>query len=265
MEQTNPQPFPFLTRNMLAFEHGNSFALTLVARAHTTRVVMVRGFTREGPFTFRASITGDAAFSVNTFNIPDIPIMVSVVHLDGNGEANATFAILYLSMNGTRYGVLCQGNLGAYQGLSWPNGPEQTPLQKHGYTVRVQSSDPAAGGEFLFEVPTDEWWLLKSVKATFVAAAVAVTRRPALIVSIGVTETLKIPSAAGIIISQTSDVQWMSGGAVIDDQTGFRQISSLPNDLILMPGTSLSSTTTNINAGDNWGVAEAIVEKFYSV
>jgi len=255
---------PFLTRKMMAFEHASKISLQLSVKADTLGTVEIKGFTREGPFTFRKPVTADVDFATESFRIPDFPVMVTMTSESFSGTANDASVILTLLIDDTPYAVLLQGQLGPFQGLSWPIPPPPTNLQSRGISAEVAGANPAAGEEFSITIPDQEWWILKAVRVRFVAAAVAVSRRPMLVIVRAASDNIEISVPADVTTGQIVFLNWADAGTAQNDATSLRQLAPLPTNLLLPPGATIKSVTTNMEATDNYDPPRVLIEKFYS-
>jgi len=104
--------FPFLTRNMLSFEHATSFSLIAQIMAEGNDPIELRGFTREGSFTFSIVPTTSGTEEQFIFNIPDIPIAVSSFAAPVIGSSVRCHVTVHLGINGGRMYTLFQGFIG---------------------------------------------------------------------------------------------------------------------------------------------------------
>ena len=111
---------PFLTRQMLKFQHGARFEIEVRTTQGKARTYKVTGATREGLFIFEFSEIAGAAPVSNTFALPDIPLWVTIVGDDALGYSNDTYAELYLRINGERVHLLAGGYIGVFSGISRP-------------------------------------------------------------------------------------------------------------------------------------------------
>lgn len=264
MRDPGAAQLPFIVRDMLAFEGAAAFDLELTTASTVAQVLEITGMTREGPFRFNITTDTSGLAVANVFRIPDLPIFVSVRSSSVLAGVNQVYAMLYLRINGTKNVLLCQGSLGHFYGINWPVQTPPSSLQKRGLMVSGESADAAAGSEFTFDVPAGQFWILKAIHVIYVAAAAAASRRPRLVITFSGGSLIEIPSAATIIISQSSRLVWGEGLPNMDDQVGLQQTMPLPSNLLLPPGTIIESVTTGMNAGDNYSTAQFTAEAFFS-
>ncbi len=255
---------PFLTRKMLAFENASTFALRLTTQSRGTQRVVVTGATKEGIFTFAHVPTGDGVSSSSTFNIPDLPIWVSVLDIDGSYASGSIYCKLSLVINGNPLHQLAIGTVNAGKGLSWPQSDINNSEPVKGHILTVAGDNAAAGDDVLDVVPTTSWWKLRAFNFTLVTDATVSSRR--VHVKIGANGVFQFENAAAIdqTASQTRVYYCYvaSGGLQIDNGSAIH--IPIPPDLILMPDDEIITITTNLQAGDNFGAVQYYVEEYFN-
>lgn len=157
--------------------------------------------------------------------------------------------------------VLVQGYVTGGKVLSWPPGEITDSVDGPGNLRSITGTDPAANTEFSETVPTDARWKLRAVRATLVTDANAATRRPILIIDDGTTVLFRIGSGITTAASTTKPYAWIPGYPT--SGTEFAEaMHFLPPDLMLLQGWRVLSSTESIQAGDNWGAPQLLVEEW---
>ena len=249
---------------MLAFEEGVTFALKITARGSTIQVLIIRGITKEGIFTFKHIPDIDTSDESRTFRIPDMPIFVSVADETGNLIQGSVFVSLNLLANGQNIYNFFSGFLYDQKQLSWPpvNSAEQVPGGGLiGFSI---GADPAAGAEATITVPTNEIWHIKSFIVTLVADATVANRR------VGI----RITNQGSIIYEKQTDYPLVASlsrkfcfANHEESATGTSAPTiavGIPPNLYLRPGTIIATATAFIQAGDNFGAPVILYEKYPS-
>ena len=157
-QDLNKYPLPFVTRDMLAFEHGTPFELIVEFIADTVDPFEIRGYTREGPFTFLIVPANTNSISELSFRIPDIPVAVSVNYNAASTEVAFAHISLYLGMNTNRITMLTSGAISTVHGVSWPFPQQTSPFQADGQVISFAGVDPAAGAEVAIAIPNNQIW-----------------------------------------------------------------------------------------------------------
>ena len=119
---------PFITRDMLSFGRTTSLKLRVVSQANAVATFYIRVVTREGKSKFSATTLSTGAMSTSTFNIPDIPTLISVRDDDGNFTQGSCYVTLSLLMDNDVVYELCSGYIYQQKGISWPIGSANDPI-----------------------------------------------------------------------------------------------------------------------------------------
>ena len=262
MPPDNPNELPFITRPQLAFQGNSQFGLSITIMSTATQPVTIRGATREGAFVYRA--VGGTLYSptTSTFPLPDIPIWLSVIDLDGNFEQGQCHVRLSLTVNSDIIQEIAAGWVTSNQSIAWPNTQQERPTAGRGRLVSVSGANPAAGAEISIVVPSNVIWLVRAVRFTLVAAAVAASRRVHLVFTEKDGMKFEVLSPTDQIISETktySAIPGYAGGTATNDND---IIIPLPQDLILNPESTITTETFALDAGDNYGTPQAYIEEW---
>lgn len=247
---------------MLKFEHGAAFELTGVIKSGGARLVTISGYTKENHFTFKIQTGSGLQTKVLAFRIPEMPIAVLVSSNTSAIGANDIYVNLNLSVAGSPFIHLCKGFLGPNTPIAWPDSPAPTPIQNRGQLITTSSGNPAAGVEVVQSLGSSVWTLLKIVFFTLVTDATVANRQVHLeIVRAGLVLAL-LPAAAIQTASQTQTYTWAAGLSSIADPIGLTQSMGLPTDIVLIPGSVISSVTTNLQPGDDFSIMRIFNERF---
>lgn len=254
---------PFLTRKMLAFEEGVTFSLDLQLITDQASGVEIRGFTREGPFTYRFIPAGSGLEEIHTFRIPDIPIKLSIFTEQGTGGAFFCYAVVHLSINGNRMYTLCQGHLSNLLGLSWPDIGGVSPVQINGPLTETPGAVPAAGAEINDSVPAGQIWEIFAIVTSLVTSATVADRTVKLTISYPIGGQMMRVAAATQQASEDQEYTFVPDGTTQVIVANTSQEIALPAPLILGPGTSIGTITTNIQVGDAYTAAAYNIRRTY--
>jgi hypothetical protein len=158
--------------------------------------------------------------------------------------------------------VLTEGHISTHGALTWPNGPMQAPGDGRGFIRTIIGTNPAAGAEISEAVPTGALWRLIAIRATLVCDATVITRQPFLIIDDGATN-----------IFQRYAETWATAGATgtfYGADIGFAPISNISSSSWALPGNFLlpqdhriRTSTVGLQAGDNWGAPQMLVEQWF--
>lgn len=241
---------PFLTRKDLAFQEGKQFGIEINIVTDRPYIVILRGITKEGPFEYNTVNTATSVNETFFYNIPDIPIMLTVqIKQDGipvyYGKISA-----YLTINRSRYGVLIQGNLNGFDTLSWPNQLPLTELQTRGFIRSNTIANPAPGAELSTILSDNGWMRIKAIQFNLTTDATVAVRRVSFVVDPIQLGGLVMPANVSQIAGTTKTYIFGEGLATIDD--AISNIISAPifNDILLPALSGIKIQVQNIQATD---------------
>lgn len=182
---------------------------------------------------------------------------LSVFVGSGAPLAGQTFARLQLIRGRTGatlpIGTLLQGNITANLDRAWPGSPIESP--QAGVVPRIISgTTPALGGEIAETVPTGARWELVSVATLLTTSAVALNRRPSLIIDGGVSQRYaRSPQAQTLAASLSKTCYWMAGMPHETGITADALTAGLPIGVHMLAGHRFVTATESMNVGDQYG------------
>lgn len=252
----------FLTRKQLAFENGTAFGLSVTIKGLAASDVEIRGFTKEGPFTFRNRIVTTGVAQTAVFRIPDIPTLISVVDLTGSQSQGDCYVDLNLTVNGTKSFALCSGWVYKTKSISYPATSNADYIPTRGKIVNISApANPAAGAEFNFVLPSGYKYKILAVSCFLTTSAAVATRRAKFILTInGETQYYMFS-----LIDQVASLQRHYRGAIQASQTvvaGNKIGFQIPDEMWTDGGESFQSETEGIQAADQWSTLMLTVERF---
>ncbi len=262
-----PEPkfpsLPFVTRDMLKFEHGTAFDILVEISSSRSVNVQLVGMTREGPFIFDFAHSGDSSFETHTFRIPDIPIMMSVRTTAGLMRKGDTYVKADIRANETVVLHALAGYVTFETAPAWPAVSHESNLPGRMAVDRVLGNDPAAGAQVLDTVPTNEYWIIKAMRLSFTTDANAADRT--LHIAFRDDQNNLFFDVASSVVQAASLTRryifapYPSLPIASDDDDIFIPI---PGDLPLEGDADILTTVTNFQAGDNIGAITFWREKY---
>lgn len=129
-------------------------------------------------------------------------------------------------------------------------------------TLRIiLGTDQPAGSEVSETVTADKRWRLISLACTLSTSAVAGGRQPALFVDDGAgTIPMQVGNSTSTAASGGALSTWSSFGT--SGGLGNGNIGPLPNDLVLLGGWRIRTSTVAFDVGDNWNSPKLLVEEW---
>jgi hypothetical protein len=161
----------------------------------------------------------------------------------------------------TTHITLLQGFVGLFQALAWPGSPLVNTISQPGAIRVVTGTDPAAGAECSDAVPTGARWRILSYTATFVADATVINRFPIITIDDGANIQYRGESAEAVTASQTRIFHAAPGThrlALVNSHETWL----FPIGLRMLAGHRVRTQTNNLQAGDNWGAPQILVEEW---
>ena len=262
MEHDQELALPFLTRQMLQFEHGVPFSLRIRSRSTGANNVTLRGLTREGTFSFNHTTLGIGGTFSQRFGIPDIPLFLTVESDSTTIEQGEIFVEVTLVMKGDPVAVLVSGYIYGIHSLGWPTPAAADSRPGGGVISVIESADPAAGVELSDIVNGNEVWRIQAIRFQLVADATSITRRVHVTIDDGTNVLMNLISSNGQVASETVDYTFAPLGTIFDTLDDDNIVSGIPNNLLLPNPFVIRTETVNLQAGDNFGVMRILVERF---
>jgi len=258
-------PTPFFTRDNLAFGNTSTFGLLVDVISSDTDTLHIRGFTQSGAFTLKCNHAGDGEVQSFSFVLPDIPVSLTASFDQVDFAEPLANVNIHLTVNGDRIALLCQGLVGTIFGLSWPYSQQLTSMQQGGAIVHTRIVSPGAGEEVSFSTPTNELWELYGLVLKLTTSATVADRTVTL--EIVTNRSLMIRKAAGTTqqASETQRYSFIHGGVTGVQIADQRQEIALPEVIYLPAQSSIETTTTNIQVGDQFDLIFPLIRRHYIV
>jgi len=253
-----------LTPVDLRFLEAETPQIQIESWSNSARKLLIRGFTRDGTISFDHTTNTDRSRKAEGFDIPDLPIMVQVAPETAPVRRGECYIRLTLLMGGFAVGRLSAAYLTDSKTITWPPGVFEGFTEGPGLIRYLTGTDPAAGNEVSETVPTNARWRIKFLWFSLVTDATVTTRRVTLLIDDGSTIFFASRVAPGQAESLTRYYLYVPGYAI--EETAFdanlRIREALPDPLILPQGYRIRTSTTNLQAGDNWGTPVLVVEEW---
>ena len=218
------------------------------------------------PFNFEHTPATDRSALLSAFRLAEGFLLSAVVFPStGAPTRGQTFVELGFLRGiggaGDVVDVLAKDYVAEAEPLAFPGSPIRSSLEGPGAIRSITGTDPAAAANISETVPTDARWRLHSLLATFVADANVANRRVIFLVGDG----SNVYQRSGAVAAQTANIsaRYNFGpfGMSVQSTAG-DQIVASSQGLVLAAGHTLQTTVVNIQAGDNWGAPQLLVEEW---
>jgi hypothetical protein len=158
-------------------------------------------------------------------------------------------------------GALTAGYVTDTQRLAWPGTPAARSIDGPGVIRSITGTDPAAGAEISETVPTNARWRLLALRANLTTDATVATRVVSLRLAPAATLTASIQAPN----SQAASATYAYNYALESADRALVVTADIPVRLpqnALPGGSTISTVTAGIVAGDNWGAPGYTVEEW---
>lgn len=166
-----------------------------------------------------------------------------------------------LASSGIVLGTLAAGYVTAVQPLAWPGSGVKSSLEGQGALRSITGTNPAAGVESTETVPAGARWRLLLYINDFVTDATVSNRLPRLVLDDGASPEW-IADAAEVQALSVTRNHHAGAGSTRLVVVGSQGVWHLPVDLRLLAAHRIRTLTTNLQAGDNWGAPQLLVEEW---
>jgi len=145
--------------------------------------------------------------------------------------------------------------------LSWPFTTPRAFADGQGNPAQLSVGSPGAGADFAFSVGANNRLRVKSIAFTLTTSAAVATREVSLRLDNGVTVAGQFP--ASITQAASLAIEYTGSAAPYAPATNAALANiPLPPDLLLPAGYNLRSSTTNLQAADQFSAIALIVEQW---
>lgn len=230
------------------------------------RLLLTNGDIRQ--INERITPTSDRAVTTQQIVLLDGYLLSLAITPEGTTRRGQTFCQLYLARSpfdeAGHMTLLISHYIETGHGAGWPGGTMESSVEGPGFIYLVTGTDPAAGSEVSETVPTNARWKLRGFICTLVTNATAATRNMSTIVDDGSTAFFKSRLTGGFSNSQSRTAYFLPGYESTDFtfiNNEYALVPLLP-DLLLFQGWRVRTSTTNLQAGDNYGAPVLLVEEW---
>ncbi len=217
------------------------------------------------PLTFRCTVTADS--SARTFLQPlSEGHLISLVckPVGTNIKPGQVFCRVAIGqVDSDQYDariVIFANYITSYNYMGFPFAPLVQPTFDHGYPIAYNVVGPGAGNEWTYTVPPGKSVLLRSISFSFSTSAVVQTRIPKIVIT--------PPDGSNYFIcsfSQLANFLYTYSffhGVGNNVQIGNYITSSLPSNILLPPGSIISSFTDGIDVDDQYDGINIFFEEY---
>lgn len=210
--------------------------------------------------------TVDRSAVTNNFRLGEGWLLdVSIRVTSGTPQIGRTFAQLRIvrgdSAAAINIGTLIQGYVTESDDLAWPGSIIRSSIEGPGWLRTIVSANPPSGSEFSITQDARTRWRPLELSVLLVASAIVANREMNLVITNSGGPTLTIPSGVAHVASQSRTYGWYVGAVRGAGAVSLDVSAPMPQTFSAAAATYTSSTT-NIDPGDDYNVARLLVEEW---
>lgn len=166
-----------------------------------------------------------------------------------------------LAASGAVLGTLCAGPVTSAQPIAFPGGRVRSMVEGPGSLRSITGTNPAAGAEITETVPTGARWKIRAFNAILVTDATVANRFPSILIDDTAADLYASDPAVAQTASQSMQY-FAAHGVTRLAATFIRPMWAFPVDMTLLAGWRVRTVTQSLQAGDNWGAPQMLVEEW---
>lgn len=229
--------------------------------SNAARTVQVRGFSNSEQITFDHTTNSDRSLASSSFNVNDVPTMLTVIASATGVKRGELFVKVFLRAEGVIIGCLGSCYVTDAQPLVFPFGKVEGSLDGPGLIRTVTGTDQAAGTELSETVPTGVVWSLLNLQVTLVCSATVANRSPQLKFDDG-TNVFYIADPAQAVGASSTVTYGIALGLGRSGRTVQQETWNTPATIKLGAGYRIKTATQSFQVGDDWSTPFLEVEEW---
>jgi len=163
------------------------------------------------------------------------------------------------------YRILISGYVTSTASLAWPEGNLLDSVSGSGLLISQALANPAAGADFTFTFNANSRSWLHAFTATLTTSSTAANRTPVFYLKdSGGNAIWSLGSSAAQVASKALEYNLGEAATVTVDATG-NYVITMPSEVYMYGAWTLSSTTANIQAADQWSAIRALFEQWVEI
>lgn len=248
-----PDPFVWIK--------GRPIELFIESFSNAARTLQVRGFTLNEQIITDHTTSADRSLATSVVPITGIPNFLTVTLAETGVSRGECYVRISVRVEGVVVAILGANYVSDTGTIVFPGGKNESSIEGPGLIRSITGTNPAAGVEISETVPTGALWFLRSLRATFVADVTVINRTIRLRYDDGALTFFEGFNASVTTASATAVLIASVGTNFIASGSGGRQPITMP-DLRLPAGFRFFTVTSSLQAGDNWGPPQFLVEEW---
>ncbi len=218
------------------------------------------------PFNFEHVPLTNRAASIEAFRLAEGYLLSVVVFSTAASQRRGqTFVEIGLlrgrDVRDSVVDVLARDYIAIEEPLAFPGGPIRSSLEGPGALRSITGTDPAAGAEISETVPSDARWKLLAIRFAFVTDANAANRGVLVELTDG-TNTYHHTRQHDVQTASLTTTYNYAVGTFFEATALFLEHHNVLPELLMAAGHVWTTVTGSIQAGDNYGAPQYLVEEW---
>lgn len=238
-----------------------SIDLLVESYSSVAAILQIRGMAKEQAILADIVTTTDRALQTTVIDITDTPIFLTARTSARAVKRGQLYIKVSMRVDGVVVALLMAGYVAETHKVTYPGGDFEGSTDGPGFLRSITGTNPAAGAEMLETVPTGAAWRVHSVGISFAADATVISRVSRLSIDDGATEIIRSNLLNPLVANITYALQFSKESQVaVISQTGANANCAL--EIKLNAGYRIKTTTSLMQAGDNYGAPQLLVEEW---
>jgi hypothetical protein len=259
-----PGAFSYITRDDKLYIRARN-SVTAAAVTISGRIHQPDGHIHE--FVFVHTPNTDRSVSLEAFDLGEGYLVGLAVHASAGtvrrGQCWVELGLLRgLTAADSVRQVLGRDYVSTDDAWGWPGAPNKSSLHGPGAIRSITGTDPAAGVEISETVPTNARWKPLAVRFELVTDANAANRSMQLSFTDGSAVYQRTIDNAAQTLSQTRRYNFALGAHFLSAGAASGEFVNVLPEITMLGGHIFASVSTNLQAADNYGAPQFLVEEW---
>lgn len=252
---------PPLTPETIKLFEGRAIDILIESYSNSTRILEVHGMSENQFISHDHTTSSDRTIVSSSISLTKMPVTLTVKTANTSVSKGECYVKVSLRVDRTIVASLLAGYITDTAPLIYPGGRIEDAIEGAGVQRSITGTNPGLGVEVSETVPTNVRWRLKSLRVQLVNDATVASRA----VSLEITDGTNTVAKFGAANAQTAGTTWTYTFA--DVGTNIASISDqiligIQSDLILLEGYTIKTSTNGLQAGDNFGAPQYVIEEW---
>lgn len=240
---------------------GGATQLMVEHYSDETRILQIRGFTREATIYADMTTSSDRSLVTTIFDIDSIPIMLTARASMRGVKRGQLYIKVSLLVDGVVVGLLMAGYVAETHKVAYPGSDFEGSMDGRGVIKTYEGVQPAAGTEISYTIPAGVSWRILNIFISLTTSATVASRTPVFKFEYNGLEVFRESAATAHNASLTFGYTFGENSPRVGAQIYSANLY-LPPDQRYQPDTIFYTQTNLIQAGDQYLAPTFLVEEW---